>query len=278
MSCKCLAPFFFFFSSSSFLICNLVAAWKHRFSALCLSVVHDQAFGAKTPSYKDITELDKKVRGFYIPPSLQIPGFGNSRIGVEVEQPSVELTMQRYVAFAIREMSAFSTRHYGLLLMGVVLIFIFEALFYMHRGFFAQGLDDNPNDPMGSKYGPSVLAAYRSACSFVGLIESLFKQHPVLTERMWFLFTRVFSCSVSTPGRTSHGLRRMLTFFFVFRSCWEPSRSSRRCKSLLQRCLTWSPPTIYSAEYPIIRGHRKLWYVAQPFVQLIYWLTINSPF
>ena len=67
----------------------------------------------------------------------------------------------------------------------------------MHRGYFAQALEDNPTDPMGSKFAPSVLAAYSSACSFVGLIESLFKQHPGLTERMWFLFTHVFSCAVS---------------------------------------------------------------------------------
>jgi hypothetical protein len=66
----------------------------------------------------------------------------------------------------------------------------------MHRGFFAQALEDNPGDPMGSKYSPSVLAAYGSATSFVGLIESLFHQHPHLTERMWFLFTHVFSCAV----------------------------------------------------------------------------------
>ena len=70
------------------------------------------------------------------------------------------------------------------------------ALFYMHRGFFAQALEDCPNDPMGSKYSPSVLAAYGSATSFVGLVESLFNQHPALTERMWFLFTHVFSCAV----------------------------------------------------------------------------------
>lgn len=63
-------------------------------------------------------------------------------------------------------------------------------------------MEDNPIDPMGSKYAPSVLAAYGSACSFVGLIESLFKQHPVLTERMWFLFTHVFSCAVSQVGRS----------------------------------------------------------------------------
>ena len=70
------------------------------------------------------------------------------------------------------------------------------ALFYMHRGFFAQALEDCPNDPMGSKYSPSVLAAYGSATAFVGLVESLYNQHPALTERMWFLFTHVFSCAV----------------------------------------------------------------------------------
>lgn len=71
-----------------------------------------------------------------------------------------------------------------------------SALFYMHRGFFAQALEDCPADPMGSKYAPSVLAAYTSACTFVNLVMSLFEQQKVLTERMWFLFTHVFSCAV----------------------------------------------------------------------------------
>jgi hypothetical protein len=71
-----------------------------------------------------------------------------------------------------------------------------KALFYMHRGFFARAIEDSPDDPLGSKYAPSVLAVYNSACSFVGLIKSLFSQQPILTERMWFLFTHVFSCAV----------------------------------------------------------------------------------
>lgn len=81
-----------------------VAAWKHRFSSQCLSIVHDQAFGTRTANYRVIQELDKKVRTWYIPPSLQVPGFGGAKVGAEVEQPSIELTMQRYIAFAIREM------------------------------------------------------------------------------------------------------------------------------------------------------------------------------
>ncbi|KAF8972630.1 hypothetical protein BDZ97DRAFT_1781980 [Flammula alnicola] len=155
------------------------AAWKHRF-----------AFGTRTPNYKVIQELDRKVRNWYVPPSLQVPGFGAAKlVSTEVEQPSVQLTMQRYIAFAIREMT----------------------LFYMHRGFFAQALEDSPTDPMGSKYSPSVLAAYGSATTFVGLIESLFNQHPQLTERMWFLFTHVFSCAIvlgSIAQKSQMGLAR----------------------------------------------------------------------
>ncbi|KAF9078127.1 fungal-specific transcription factor domain-containing protein [Rhodocollybia butyracea] len=151
------------------------SSWKHSFCSECLSVVMEQAFGARPPSYKTITEMDKKVRSYYIPPSLQIPGFGGSPITLELEpEPTIQLVMQRYIAFAIREIT----------------------LFYLHRGFFARALEDSPVDPMGSKYAPSVLAAYGSACAFVSLIDSMFKRYPVLTERMWFLFTHVFSCSI----------------------------------------------------------------------------------
>lgn len=160
-----------------------------------MSVVHDQVFGAHAPAYRTVQELDKKVRTYYVPPSLQVPGFGGAKPTVEPEQPTVELTMQRYCSFAIKEISKHGScgnihqTHY--------FSRIHIALFYMHRGFFAQALEDNPQDPMGSKYAPSVLAAYTSACTFVGLIESLFKQHPALTERMWFYFMHVFSCAVS---------------------------------------------------------------------------------
>ncbi|KAF9499472.1 hypothetical protein BDN71DRAFT_1487170 [Pleurotus eryngii] len=150
------------------------AAWKHRFASECQSHVQDQAFGARPISYKRIQELDKSVRDFYIPPSLQVPGFMGVTGGDALERPTVELTMQRYIAFAIKEIT----------------------IFYMHRGFFARALEECPEDPMGSKYAASVLAAYTSACSFVGLIQSLYQQHPILTERMWFLFTHVFSCTI----------------------------------------------------------------------------------
>lgn len=155
-------------------------AWKHRFSSQCLSVVHEQAFGARTPNYKIIQELDKKVRGFYIPPSLQVPGFSGKPATTSliapsgIEVPTLQLTMQRYTTWAIKEIT----------------------IFYMHRGYFARSLEENKEDPLGGRYGPSVLAAHSTACSFINLIKSLHSQQPLMAERTWFFLTHVFSCSI----------------------------------------------------------------------------------
>lgn len=80
-----------------------VQLWKYRFSSQCMSVVHDQVFGARTPNYKVLQQLDRKVRDFYTPSSLQVPGFGGPM--TDVESVPVFLTLQRYIGFAIREMS-----------------------------------------------------------------------------------------------------------------------------------------------------------------------------
>ena len=70
-------------------------------------------------------------------------------------------------------------------------------LLYMHRGFFARAISDHPKDPLGSPYGGSFIAAYRSAGSLVALVRNIHSQLKELTERMWFLWTHLFSCSVS---------------------------------------------------------------------------------
>jgi hypothetical protein len=158
-----------------------------------MSVVHDQVFGARTPNYKVLQQLDRKVRDFYTPLSLQVPGFGGPM--TDVDSVPVFLTLQRYIGFAIREMSKWDLHHSKETRLRPT------ALFYMHRGFFARAIEDSPDDPLGSKYAPSVLAVYNGACSFVGLVRSLFSQQPALTERMWFLFTHVFSCAVRKPRR-----------------------------------------------------------------------------
>ena len=84
-----------------------VHAWKHRFASECMSIVHDQAFGAKSPTYATVLQLDRKLRAFPVPPALQVVGFGSSPSGSTDARcsESVLLILQRHIVLAVREMS-----------------------------------------------------------------------------------------------------------------------------------------------------------------------------
>ncbi|KAH9993678.1 hypothetical protein BJV74DRAFT_770718 [Russula compacta] len=151
-------------------------AWKHRFSSECMAAVHDQIFGAKMPTYATILQLDRKLRAYQVPPVLQIAGFGgiSSEPNTGSYPESIPLMLQRHIVLAVREMN----------------------LLYMHRGFFARALSDHSKDPLGSPYGTSVIAAYRSAGSLIALMGNLHSQLQQTLERMWFLWTHMFSCAI----------------------------------------------------------------------------------
>lgn len=71
-----------------------------------MTVIHDQAFGAKTPSYATILQCDRKLRACPIPPALQIAGFGGSAENKGYGQTeSTALLMQQHTVLALREMS-----------------------------------------------------------------------------------------------------------------------------------------------------------------------------
>lgn len=148
--------------------------WKHKFSSECMNLFHDQAFSAKTPTYATVLQLDRKMRAFPVPPVLQVAGFGSSDTSRRPGQDTVQLILQRHIVLAIREMN----------------------LLYLHRSFFARAMSDHPKDPLASPYGTSVIAAYRSAGSLVALMRNLHNQLKEPSERMWFLWTHMFSCAI----------------------------------------------------------------------------------
>ncbi|KAH8832430.1 hypothetical protein DL96DRAFT_1492094 [Flagelloscypha sp. PMI_526] len=148
------------------------SSWKYRFMSDCLSQVHDQVFSAKAPTYKTCKELARQVSEYHVPENLQVRGVGNTTLPSQT--PNRFLMLERNVGFAIREMT----------------------FFYLHRGWFAQALEESPDDPLRSKYSQSVLASYSTACKYVALVENWYKQEPVLLERMWFIFSHVFSCCI----------------------------------------------------------------------------------
>ncbi|KAG5650570.1 hypothetical protein H0H81_011777 [Sphagnurus paluster] len=144
-------------------------AWKHRFTSECMNLLHDQAFGAKMPTYATVLQLDRKMRAFPVPPILQVAGFGSSESRPGGFPQTVMLTLQRHIVLAIREMSS---------------------------SFFARAISDHPKDPLGSPYGASVIGAYRSASSLVALMRNLHTQLEKQSERIWFLWTHMFSCAI----------------------------------------------------------------------------------
>jgi hypothetical protein len=57
------------------------ASWKARFTSTAMNDVHEQAYGAKNPTYATILQLDRKMRSYPVPTNLQIAGFGGGATG-----------------------------------------------------------------------------------------------------------------------------------------------------------------------------------------------------
>jgi hypothetical protein len=108
-------------------------SWSWRFSKL-LHEVLVAAFGAKIPTYSTILELDRKIRDFPIPSHLQFQSISDTRA-----EPQVVL--QQFLVLTMKE----------------------SVLLNIHRRYFSQALQDSPSDPLKHRYGPSVMAMYRSA-------------------------------------------------------------------------------------------------------------------
>lgn len=72
-----------------------------------MNSVYDQAFGAKTPTYKTVLQLDRKLRSFPVPSQLQIAGFGGTETRANNYSDSVPLILQRHTVLALRESRMF---------------------------------------------------------------------------------------------------------------------------------------------------------------------------
>ncbi|KIK60349.1 hypothetical protein GYMLUDRAFT_200447 [Collybiopsis luxurians FD-317 M1] len=150
------------------------SAWKHKFFSECLGVIWNKAFGAHPLSYDELKRLDQEMRAYYVPPSLRVPGFGGAKLNQDVHPPSLELTVARHFLVALKEITSF----------------------YMHRGFFATAMNENPENPIEHhRYGESVQTIYESACICVGLMRSLYRHQPKIMQRFSYFFDHIFSCS-----------------------------------------------------------------------------------
>lgn len=70
------------------------------------------------------------------------------------------------------------------------------AMVYIHRTFYAQALLDYPENPLGSPYAPSFLAANRCASVLIRAFLHTYERCPDLAGRFWGVWTHAFSSAV----------------------------------------------------------------------------------
>ncbi|KAJ3573580.1 hypothetical protein NP233_g2337 [Leucocoprinus birnbaumii] len=153
---------------------NAFHVWKHQFTSECISQLHDQAYGAKGPTYAKTMELDRMIREFPTPSILELPTLGVESSPGPCEYPDITLSLQRHVVVAICETN----------------------ILYLHRSFLEKALRDYPGDTLRSPYWKSVELSFFSAQRLVAMMKNLYTQHRGPCERLWFLWTHLFSCAV----------------------------------------------------------------------------------
>ncbi|EIW63909.1 uncharacterized protein TRAVEDRAFT_157688 [Trametes versicolor FP-101664 SS1] len=142
--------------------------WTWQYTKLLYSIM-TTAFGAKQPGYAKVMELDRKVRDFPVPSSLRVQCGA-----VEEPAPTTALNEQRLLATLLKE----------------------TTLLNLHRPYFSQALNDLPEDPLRHKYGPSVMAIYRSAWRIFASTRCAYKAVPNISSRMGIIWSHALSGSI----------------------------------------------------------------------------------
>ncbi|KZP18904.1 hypothetical protein FIBSPDRAFT_1045841 [Athelia psychrophila] len=197
-------------------------AWKFRFVVSCLTPVLHYFFGRKKTSYAELLALDKKIRQLN-PPDHLIPPMNVSQSDWFWSSNPAK-AIQQYTVLAVIE----------------------SNILYIHRNYFAQAIREEPLDPLKHKYGPSVMASYRSAYRMICGMTDLYTLHPEATSKHEFSWASVFSACVvfaaliiESPGSSLAceaflSYQKMVLFFKMVRS---KESSSQSTLIMLQRLL-----------------------------------------
>ncbi|KAH7886399.1 hypothetical protein F5I97DRAFT_1937249 [Phlebopus sp. FC_14] len=170
-------------------------SWRY---ARLLHHVLVKAFGTTMPTYRTILELDRKIRDFRVSPHLQ------PICDTDEDAFPLSVKVQRYYLLLCKEFT----------------------LLNLHRRYFSQALQDQPSDFLKHKYGPSVMAMYRSAWRLIISLSQGVKTIPHVFERMSIFWSHAFSaaivmCMIVTRAPTSNmaasSLHELDAVYEVFR-------------------------------------------------------------
>ncbi|TEB24873.1 hypothetical protein FA13DRAFT_1756766 [Coprinellus micaceus] len=156
---------------------NTDELWSFRFAAEVVAEVTARTLTAEGPSYATIMELDRKVREFPLPESMQQRGAKMGEGEANDAGGDYVTSFQKCVLDHIRE----------------------TILLYIHRSFFAQAIIDHPENPLKSAYAPSFLASYRASSTILEV-----------SARFWTMWTFAFTAAVVFGTVVTRGPRSPL--------------------------------------------------------------------
>lgn len=162
-------------SHSAYSNASLDYSWMWRYTKLVAGIM-STAFGAKTPSYSTVIDLDRKIRDFPIPSIL------SGRCGqVEDTDLGRSVDVQRYLVMASKEIGTFTCRTSNFAKRTHCTI---TVILHLHRPYFAQALSELPHDLLKHRFGPSLMATYRSSWRLIEALRDLYRRVPFILGRI----------------------------------------------------------------------------------------------
>ncbi|KAH8099453.1 fungal-specific transcription factor domain-containing protein [Cristinia sonorae] len=142
--------------------------WSWQYSKL-LHTVMTQAFGSRHPHYSTVLELDKQVRDFPLPWRMRVKcGYPEEA----AQTPGIKV--QRWFGLSCKE----------------------ATLLNLHRAYFAQALKEQPQDLLRHRYGPSVMATYRSAWRLIEALKEACKSVSPILGRLRLPWSQCLSAAI----------------------------------------------------------------------------------
>ncbi|KAG9308956.1 hypothetical protein JVU11DRAFT_11258 [Chiua virens] len=231
-------------------------SWSWRFSKL-LHEVLVAAFGAKIPTYNTILELDRRIRDFPIPSHLQLHSVTDTRGGPQ-------LILQRLLVLTMKE----------------------SVLLNIHRRYFSQALQDSPTDLLKHRYGPSVMAMYRSAWRLIVTHSTAVECIPEVAARIPIFWSQAFSaaivmCMIVTRAPSSNmaasSLHEIDVVYEVFKEAAPNTRIATTILEHLEKVWRKSHENVYHPRSECILSRAELDRVGGGSTSLISKTTNNAP-
>lgn len=160
--------------------------WKHGFFLHCLTPVLTTAISAQPQPYQKILDVDKTIRDFNVPPTLDI-------FNLDGIHDNRQLTMQQVLVSSGREIGTIISLQCCLRRLQTRRPLV---LLQLHRNFFTEAVSDYDAFSYQHKFAPSAVATYLSASRLIATLNVLEEREPQLSKRFMCFWFNAFSGAV----------------------------------------------------------------------------------